>query len=149
MALAKKYGIQKYSTPAGGCFLTGKEFAKKLRDLLEYKRKVTWDDVRLLRMGRHFRFRDNKVIVGRNEAENNLLLRYKQKNDYSFEVADFMGPITILQGKKSKASIEFAAALTLLYSDCKEESAVVKCGSKKIKASAVGREEANRYNLTL
>ena len=33
MALAKKYGVKYYPTPAGGCILTDSEYSKKLREL--------------------------------------------------------------------------------------------------------------------
>ncbi len=71
--LAKEYGITMYPSPAGGCLLTCEEYAKKLRDLFEHKKRVTMADVALLRVGRHFRVGKNKFIVGRNQAENKFL----------------------------------------------------------------------------
>ena len=35
LQLAERYGIQGFSTPAGGCLLTDKNFAEKLRDLFQ------------------------------------------------------------------------------------------------------------------
>ncbi len=80
-------------------------------------------DVRVLKIGRHFRFGSSKIIVGRNEAENTLLLDLKNTEDYVFEVPDYGSPITILEGEKSKEAIEVAAKLTARYSDAgaKEE----------------------------
>jgi predicted ribosome quality control (RQC) complex YloA/Tae2 family protein len=74
-------------------------------------------DVRVLKIGRHFRFGSSKIIVGRNEAENTLLLDLKNTEDYVFEVPDYGSPITILGGEKSKEAIEVAAKLTARYSD--------------------------------
>jgi hypothetical protein len=74
-------------------------------------------DVRVLKIGRHFRFGSSKIIVGRNEAENTLLLDLKNTEDYVFEVPDYGSPITILEGEKSKEAIEVAAKLTARYSD--------------------------------
>jgi len=118
IALARKFGMHDaYPSPAGGCLLTYKEFASKVRDLFEHKEKVTKRDVSLLKIGRHFRFAASKIIVGRNEEENKLLLGLKNPEDYVFEVQGYGSPITILEGEKSKEAIELAAKLTARYSD--------------------------------
>jgi hypothetical protein len=119
IALAKKFGIldDEYPTPSGGCLLTYREFASKLRDLFDHNERVTMRDVRVLKIGRHFRFGSSKIIVGRNEVENTLLLDLKSPEDYVFEVPGYGSPITILGGSKSKEAIEVAAKLTARYSD--------------------------------
>jgi len=122
--LAKEFSINKYPSPSGGCLLTYKEFSRKLRDLLEHEKKVTMEDIELLKIGRHFRFDKNKIIVGRNENENKQLLKMKKVNDYIFEVAEYNGPITILKGPKTKEIIRKAAALTVRYSDSKGKTLV-------------------------
>jgi tRNA U34 2-thiouridine synthase MnmA/TrmU len=128
--LAKKFKITDYSTPAGGCPLTTKEFSNKLRDLLEHKKRVTTKDISLLKIGRHFRFGINKVIVGKNESENNLLYKMKYKTDYLFEVPNHGSPITILQGKKRREALHFASKLTARYSDAETEQVHVRYGHK-------------------
>ncbi len=128
IALAKKFGLQdNYPSPSGGCLLTYREFASKLRDLFEhkYKEKVTMRDVKLLKIGRHFRFDASKIIVGRNEEENKLLLDLKSPADYVFEVPGCGSPITILEGSKSKEAIEVAAKLTARYSDAGADAGLV------------------------
>lgn len=136
--LASKFSIKDYPCPAGGCLLTYKEFAAKLRDLFKHKRKVGIKDVNLLKIGRHFRFGRNKIIVGRNEAENKLLEKMKGRNDYIFEVPNCGSPITLLQGSKTREAIKKAAALTLRYSDEKEEKvAAVQFGREKMDKSVV------------
>jgi tRNA-specific 2-thiouridylase len=125
IALAKKFAFpDDYPTPAGGCLLTNKEFASKIRDLFEHKENVTKRDIALLKMGRHFRLGSSKIIVGRNEAENQLLLDRKNPDDYVFEVPDYGSPITILEGSTSKEVIELAAKLTARYSDASDEERV-------------------------
>ncbi len=120
LQLAKKLCITGWSTPAGGCLLTQKDFASKLKDLFEYKSKVTWKDIMLLKIGRHFRIYKSKIIVGRNESENKLLLNLKCSNDYWFEVPNYGSPIALLQGAKDDIAIKLAASLTARYSDCKQ-----------------------------
>src|SRR3990170_6039316 len=130
--LAAEFNIKDYPCPAGGCLLTDKEFAKKLRDLFEHKKRINLEDVLLLKVGRHFRFGENKIIVGRNEAENKVLLAKKGKSDFSFEVPDIAGPTTLLQGRKIKKAVEVAAALTAFYSDAKTEAVNVNFGREKL-----------------
>jgi tRNA-specific 2-thiouridylase len=133
IALAKKFGLD-YPSPAGGCLLTNKEFASKVKDLFKHKAKVTKKDASLLKIGRHFRVASSKIIVGRNEVENKLLLGLKSPEDYVFEVPGYGSPITILEGSKSKEAIEIAARLTARYSDAGAEEKVVveyKAGKRK------------------
>jgi tRNA-specific 2-thiouridylase len=124
IALAKRFGLD-YPSPAGGCLLTNKEFASKVRDLFKYKAKVTKRDILLLKIGRHFRVAYSKIIVGRNETENSLLLDLKSPGSYVFEALGYGSPITILEGSKSKETIELAARLTARYSDAGAEEEVV------------------------
>ena len=110
--------------------LTYKEYANKLRDLFKHKKRCSMADVLLLKVGRHFRFGKNKIIIGRNEAENKILTAKKTPNDYYFEVPEIGGPITILQGAKTKNAIRTAAALTAFYSDAKSGKVTVNFGRK-------------------
>jgi tRNA-specific 2-thiouridylase len=135
--LAKEYKIKDYPCPAGGCLLTYKEYANKLRDLFKHKKRCSMADVALLKVGRHFRLGENKIIVGRNEAENQILTAKKTRNDYFFEVPDIGGPITILQGTKTKKAIRTAAALTAFYSDAKSDQVTVNFGREKLNKSVV------------
>jgi len=130
--LAKKWKINDYPCPSGGCLLTYKEFADKVRDLFKHKKRIKTKDILILKVGRHFRFDKNKIIVGRNENENKQLLKLKDASDYYFEVLDYNGPITLLQGPKTKKAIEKAAALTVRYSDSKEKKALVNYGKEKL-----------------
>ena len=135
--LAEGFNIKDYPSPAGGCLLTCKEYADKLRDLFKHKKRCSMADVSLLKVGRHFRFGENKIIVGRNEAENNLLAAEKARNDYYFEVPDVGSPITILQGAKTKNAIRMAAALTAFYSDAKSDKATVNFGREHLDKSII------------
>lgn len=154
IALAEQFGLQDaYPAPSGGCLLTYKEFASKVRDLFEHKERVTKRDISLLRIGRHFRFASSKIIVGRNEEENKLLLELKNPEDYAFEVPGCGSPITILEGSKSKEAIVLAAKLTARYSDADaEENGVLveyRDENKKesITASPLAEDEVARLRI--
>jgi tRNA U34 2-thiouridine synthase MnmA/TrmU len=138
--LAQEYGFTSFSTPAGGCLLTVKEFAAKMRDLLKWKNDVDFRDVNLLKIGRHFRLGNAKIIVGRDEAENNRLLALRKDEELCFEVPDCGSPVTLLQGASgSRTAIETAAALTLRYSDHTAHRATVMYGSMDLKRSITVR----------
>ncbi len=137
--LAGEFGITSYPAPAGGCLLTCEEYSKKLRDLFDNKKRISMADISLLRVGRHFRLGKNKIVVGRNEAENKFLILQKSRSDYYFELPDVVGPITILQGPKTKVAIETAAKLTAFYSDAKTNEIKVNFGRETLDKSTLVR----------
>jgi hypothetical protein len=149
--LAKEFNIADYPCPAGGCLLTYKEFANKLRDLFRHRKRCSMLDVALLKVGRHFRFGENKIIVGRNEAENKILTAKRMRYDYYFEVPDVGSPITVLQGLKNKKAIQMAAALTAFYSDAKSDRVTVNFGreslDKSITVSVPSRAEVESFRI--
>ncbi|MEI8175890.1 MAG: 7-cyano-7-deazaguanine synthase, partial [Candidatus Omnitrophota bacterium] len=80
-ALARELGINEYPCPAGGCLLTDPEFAKRAKDLLA-RDQFTLENVRLLNFGRHFRISPAaKLIVGRNEKENEAIQSLSMPGD--------------------------------------------------------------------
>ncbi len=137
LELAEEFGLNEYLSPGGGCLLTYSEFAAKVKDLFKNKKRINMNDILLLKMGRHFRYEKNKIIVGRNENENKQLLKLKQKHDYCFEVPGVGSPITLLRGPKTKKAIEKAAALTAHYSDAKGKKILVKFGKEKLDSSLI------------
>ena len=117
--------------------LTYREYANKLRDLFKHKKGCSIADVALLKVGRHFRLGESKIIVGRNEAENKILAAKKAQGDYFFEVPDFGSPITLLQGPKTSKSIKMAAGLTAFYSDAKSDEVTVNFGKESLSKSVL------------
>ena len=128
LTMAKEFAVNDYACAAGGCLLTMEEFAKKLKDLFRRKEDITWNDVKLLKLGRHFQYHKNRIIVGRNQGENETLRKLKPKEDYLFKVPIVESPITILQGPKTKSAIRLAARLTARYSDSQSKRVTVKYG---------------------
>ena len=120
LKLAKNFGIKNYLSPAGGCLLTEEEFSLKLADLFAHKKNVEISDVEFLKVGRHFRLSpETKLIVGRNERENNLLLSLAGDDDFLLEVNGIPGPTGILESR-SEDSIPLAARIVARYSDAKD-----------------------------
>ena len=117
LELARTHGILKEYNACGGCLLTEKEFANRMRDYLKFSENPTMGGVRLLKYGRHFRFNGAKIIIGRNELENNYLIHLKGSGEIVMEASNVKGPTTLIQGNIGEDVINFAARLTLRYSD--------------------------------
>lgn len=130
--MTREFNITNYPCAGGGCLLTDKEFAAKLQDLFEHSKRVTVREVNQLKVGRHFRFRENKIIVGRNRAENEALMQSKRKGEYYFEVPNCGSPTTILKGPKTQEAIAKAAGLTAFHSDKKLGQVTVDYGTTKL-----------------
>lgn len=113
--LAEELDINDYQCPSGGCLLTEKMFSKKVKDLLEHKPQVTRKDLTLLKAGRHFRYKDCKVVVGRNETDNVKLKSLVQAGDTFIEPVDFPGPVAIVTDDNGNGARAFAAGLILRY----------------------------------
>ncbi len=128
LELARTHELLNEYNACGGCLLTEKEFANRMRDYLEYSKNPTMEGVKLLKYGRHFRFNSSKIIVGRSELENNFLLHLKGPDEIVMEASNVKGPITLIQGKIEEESIRFAAKLTLRYSDALKSQGKVKYG---------------------
>lgn len=123
MALANHYGMTDYAQPSGGCcFLTNEQYAEKLQDLWQArgKRDYELDDIVLLKVGRHLRPRENfKLIVGREEGENNFLEGYRKQFTH-FRTIGHTGPLVLLDGEASAEDIYLAAQITARFSQGRE-----------------------------
>lgn len=118
IALAKKWGISDYPAPAGGCLLTDLEFSKKIKEMLILWPDCAGNDVKLLKLGRHFWEGENKIIVGRNEKENSEIKQLSQKGDILIKPKEFAGPLILIRSKKkiSEKSLLKAKELMIKYS---------------------------------
>jgi hypothetical protein len=118
MALAEQLGIQDYPSPAGGCLLTEKAFSRRLGDLLNAKTDVRIPEIELLKVGRHFRITaDAKIVVGRNQKENEVIRFLAGEEDLVLSAVAVPGPVVLLSGEHSARVIQSAAALAAAYSD--------------------------------
>ncbi len=117
LQLAERYGITGYSTPAGGCLLTDKNFSEKLRDLFQDKQAVTPDDIRLLTVGRHYRFDAGvKIVVGRDNRENRVLMSLATRGYHLFTPHGFPGPVALLSGEPTQDLKQTVGRLIITYS---------------------------------
>jgi tRNA U34 2-thiouridine synthase MnmA/TrmU len=156
--LAKKYRID-FPMPGGGCWLTEKQFSKRLKNMLEYKSKAEpgIHELGLLSVGRHFKSGKRKksiIIVGRNEKENDLIATLAKRIKPSpsiMEAEGVMGPTTAVLNP-SRPAIQLAARLTVRYADApkrKPTIVLVKTGSKtrKMQAKALPKREIEKMRV--
>jgi hypothetical protein len=119
MALAVQYGVGEYPQPAGGCILTEKPYAARVRDAFHHlgRDAVGVTQFRLFRHGRHFRLsEDLKLIVGRDQAENETLTEMAGDR-LRLDPVDTMGPTALIEGNPSQEDLERCAALVARYCD--------------------------------
>lgn len=137
MQLAEELDIKNYPCPAGGCLLTELSFVSKIRDVFEHSEELNIRDFQLLKVGRHFRIGERtKVIVGRNEAENQTLERMLQEGEASIRWCDGSSPLGIVTGERDDEKLAVAARILLRYTKaapCSECRVKMSCdGSEKI-----------------
>jgi tRNA U34 2-thiouridine synthase MnmA/TrmU len=119
--LAEQYNIRDYPCPAGGCLLTDPGFARRIRDLITHAPDFSLNDVHLLKIGRHFRLSPRlKLVVGRNEDENQKIQTFSREDDLLFKVVHYPGPLSLLRGDADPEAIETSAEITLRYSKGKD-----------------------------
>jgi hypothetical protein len=124
MALAQKYGIKEYPTPAGGCALTQDGFAARMKELMKNKPDFTPEDIDLVAIGRHFFYPELvegggnvQIILGRNEEENEILKSQKKPEDVFILPINFSGPEALIRGGKIRNEIiEQAKELIVKFS---------------------------------
>jgi len=119
LALAHKYGLREFPTPAGGCLLTDPNFSKRLKELFAHSKGYSLKDIKLLKVGRHFRLNGIKVIVGRNEQENGILKEMATERDIVLSAEHVPGPVGLICGGCSDELIEIVAGICIRHSDKK------------------------------
>lgn len=118
MELAARWGISRFPSPAGGCLLTDPGFSARLKDLWEKEEKWDVRDLKLLSLGRHLRVNPSrKLVVGRNQSENEKLASMATEEDFQLEALDYPSPLVIVPHGGPQELLELAASVCLRYSD--------------------------------
>jgi tRNA-uridine 2-sulfurtransferase len=108
--LAKKYNID-FPNPGGGCLLCEKLYSEKIIELLK-KENIDFLEIRLTNLGRHFD--DSKIILGKNEKENQILKDINKKYKKGVLITpNRPGPSALVQDKNL---IDKAKSLMQKYS---------------------------------
>ena len=115
--LAKELNLADWPCPAGGCLLTDKIFAGKLRHLLSLREKPSKNDVLLLKAGRHFSGDSGaQIVVGRDEMENQRIEQLAMEGDWLMTASDWTGPTALVRAQDPNDSeLTLAARLCARY----------------------------------
>ncbi len=152
LTMAKEKNIKEFFSPGGGCLLTDTGFARKLADLMRYEGEIKPEDIRLLKLGRHFRLApDARLIVGREEEENKKLEKLLNSRAIFLYVPNTGSPNALLLGNKEL--LKTAARIIARYSDKREEAVVEVCYKEKnkinkVKVQPCSDEELNKWRIT-
>jgi tRNA-specific 2-thiouridylase len=126
MKLAKEFGIASYPSPAGGCLLTDKGYASRLKDLFDHRDTFTERELHLLKHGRHLRLnKTTKIAVGRTQKDNENILKYYDPDlDTLIKVKKFPGPVVLMPHGGSKEIMILAASICAGYSKAPDATPV-------------------------
>jgi tRNA U34 2-thiouridine synthase MnmA/TrmU len=118
MDLAELLEIGDYPCPAGGCLLTDKHFARRVKDAIAHE-GLRLQDIALLKIGRHFRLEDDgKLVVGRNLEENTKIENMVHDGDVLMVPENVVGPTALLRMEGvSEESVGRAAGIVASYCD--------------------------------
>ncbi len=122
-ALAVEWGYPDFPASGGGCLLTEVGFSNQLRDLLEHDPEATPADVELLKAGRQFRLSETaKLVLGRNQADNDLIEKLATKAQLKLRCSNFSGPLGLFCGEETEEDLKTAAAILASYGKGKDEA---------------------------
>jgi tRNA-specific 2-thiouridylase len=114
--LADELDVKNYPCPAGGCLLTELSFVPKMRDIFDHCDELNLRDFRLLKIGRHLRIEERtKVIIGRDERDNDLLEAARQEGEAAITWLDGNTPVGVIIGRQDQKSLELASQILLRY----------------------------------
>lgn len=115
-ALADAWGVVDYPSSGGGCLLTEERFADRLRDLLTHDPAADVAEVERLKVGRHFRLTPTaKLLLGRDQADNDQLRSLCRPGERLLRAAAFNGPTGLLVGAADGTALNLAAAIVAGY----------------------------------
>lgn len=116
LELAAKFGFEDFESPGGGCLLTLESFAKKIRDFIKFDENMQVNDAQLLKYGRHLRLPNGaKMIVGRNELENQFLKELKTDKYEEIKLTNLIGAYSLLSKNADAKDLELALKIALTY----------------------------------
>jgi len=151
--LAKHYGITEYAQPAGGCLLTDKGYSRRLKELMDNDPDHDLRDIDFLTIGRQFRLASGeKVIIGRDQKDNEKLLSMKRDDDVIIDVFDHPSPIAMIPHGGSIEAIKMSASICVTHSDAPGDQDIqvtYYCGGdeQNIWVKAIPRDELENIRI--
>lgn len=116
LAYAKQHSLQ-HTPPAGGCILTDIVIANRFLRLKEQQGNVSLSDFKLIAYGRHVQISPTaRMIIGRFDAENEIMLKLVEPQDQVMLMEDVLGPLGLGKGTFTQQDILTAASVLARYS---------------------------------
>ena len=153
--LATLFGFSEWASAGGGCPYTDKGFSARIRDWMAHEgkgREMDELDLQSLRYGRHLRFDSGaKLIIGRDESENNALLGLfdsgLNKQYIKAQIDNFTGAFVLVSKSANQSERELSARFALTYGKSENGKCYeVKIGDELINTSAfASKDEAKKY----
>ena len=154
LALAAEFGVTDFPSPAGGCLLTEKGYAARLRDLFACQDTYRDAEFYLLSYGRHLRLNAcHKLIVGRSKMENQKIEALIDPSvDTVLRVKTLPGPVSLIPNGCDDATVRQAAAICAGYSKApagKPAEVLVLQGDRKKTLTVIPTAPAENKELLL
>ena len=98
--------------------MTDPQFTRRLKDLLAHD-EMDIENIELLKLGRYFRLSHQaKLVVGRNQKENEKILSVARPDDLIFmPVEELVGPTALGRGVFDTELISLSCAIVAHYCD--------------------------------
>jgi hypothetical protein len=111
--LASRYGLKDYPSPAGGCLLTDPGYSEKLKELFNAWPQCQGGDVELIKYGRVFWLilgindKTEKVllVIGRDQADNEVLQKLAKSGDIIVQMVEENGPTALIKSNNADLNI--------------------------------------------
>jgi len=142
LELAKKYNLENFESPSGGCLLTDINFAKRLKDYHKTL-PLTPYEIDLLKVGRHFNVNGVKIIISRNKDENEIFKNYQGEIFEIMKCDNFPGPLGAISKNASNEIKKIAADMMVSYT--KFDSGYIIIGNEKIKGEKKDKSQWSKY----
>ena len=115
LELANEIGLENFEAPAGGCLLTEIQFSERIRDFVTND-TMEVDDIDTLKAGRHLRLPDGaKLIIGRNQEDNEKLLATVSSKYLKIRVVGVSGPFCLFSKNASDDDKQLASNIIVTY----------------------------------
>jgi len=151
LALAEQFDLRQYTAPSAACVLTDPTFACRIHDVCKYE-DISFAQIALLKICRHFRIDGVRVVVGRDEQENIVLQQWQQESVVLSAEAVPSPVILILceEAVRKPAVLMKAAELLAAYSSarkrgCPQIAVQVFLKGKKVTELAVAVKEKKDF----
>jgi len=131
LRIAEELGLKEVLNSGGGCLLTDKGYTKRLKEIIDYG-QLDFDNIKFLKVGRHFRINDKtKLVINRNTHEMEYL-HSVIGDEIIMKCLNIPGPIGILNAELPVPAeiLSVAGAILLRYCPKASEEEIINYGKQ-------------------